>query len=396
MGRNFKLKKQEMKNATKSASKPTKEKAGFEKKEYKQSKPKKVKEEKAFISKKHEHDNKAAEDDDEPKLPNGRPQPLAKNIKIATATVFKSTPTVCLDLLKLDDVGLMSRLLYPNPVCFLSTTDQSKHNVMTLSWLAPCNNYGGFSFTIHKSRYTCEALLAHKNASFVLSIPTAAQIELILAVGKCSGKTVDKFGADSTTDTAIISNLSTIPVGTYTTIENMKKHNKQHGNNSNSNSNISLKLVDKTDVMSKVSVQINKASNSFLALNNDSDSDSDGDDEKNSDPVDDGVSSPPGKNNSNISNSSNIDTTVGTKLMAVEGTVAHILCKVISHTDSADAGHHLFIAQMVDAYVHTDYWSNKGKCFVASNANLPPLVSFLGSQKFAYISEPSTTSTSDE
>jgi hypothetical protein len=37
--------------------------------------------------------------------------------------------------------NLLSRFLYPNPVCLLtSRDDESSVNVMTISWLTPINN----------------------------------------------------------------------------------------------------------------------------------------------------------------------------------------------------------------------------------------------------------------
>ncbi|GLE09067.1 hypothetical protein PINS_up020656 [Pythium insidiosum] len=38
--------------------------------------------------------------------------------------------------------GMLSRLLFPNPVCLLSTQDETTgaRNVMTITWLTPINN----------------------------------------------------------------------------------------------------------------------------------------------------------------------------------------------------------------------------------------------------------------
>ena len=107
---------------------------------------------------------------------------------------FPPPPDV--QFIKLDNEQA-SRIFYSNPVCFLTTANvnssssssnsKSKSNnnsnsnsnngsnsdvpgpvnVMTLSWIMPSNNYGGFSFTIHKSRYSYLNLLG-VNATFVL------------------------------------------------------------------------------------------------------------------------------------------------------------------------------------------------------------------------------------
>lgn len=41
--------------------------------------------------------------------------------------------------------GMLSRVLYPNPVCLLSVWDAAQHkrNVMTITWLTPINNQVG-------------------------------------------------------------------------------------------------------------------------------------------------------------------------------------------------------------------------------------------------------------
>lgn len=104
----------------------------------------------------------------------------------------------------------MSRLLYCNPVCFLTTYSSStpQLNAMVISWLMPTNNYGGFACTIHKSRFTAE-LLSNHTKEFVLSVPTALHRETLLAVGKVTGKNVDKF------DCATISQFKATDLGKW-------------------------------------------------------------------------------------------------------------------------------------------------------------------------------------
>jgi hypothetical protein len=52
--------------------------------------------------------------------------------------------------------GMLSRLLYPNPVCLLLTS--SPRNVMTITWITPVNNKGEFFFSMHQNRFTHELL----------------------------------------------------------------------------------------------------------------------------------------------------------------------------------------------------------------------------------------------
>lgn len=59
------------------------------------------------------------------------------------------------------DKEKFSRLLYPNPVCLLTTNPDAANehpNVMVLSWLAPVNNDGLFVFSINKRRHTTTRL----------------------------------------------------------------------------------------------------------------------------------------------------------------------------------------------------------------------------------------------
>ena len=109
--------------------------------------------------------------------------------------------------LKVDE-NLTTRILYPSPVCFLVSNDGTKRNVMSLSWLAPANNYGGFVFVIHKSRYSAAAI-AEKKQDFVLCVATSQHIDSLVAVGKVSGKKTDKL------DGVSIPNLKLVKMGNY-------------------------------------------------------------------------------------------------------------------------------------------------------------------------------------
>lgn len=113
------------------------------------------------------------------------------------------------------------------------------------------------------------------------------------------------------------------------------------------------------------------ARNAFSALCNDSDSGSDSDSDGN------GNADTSGK----VDTSSKLDSNATAP--PIQGTVAHLSCRVVQHSDAADAGHWLVTAQIEDAFVHTSYWD--GKCFEPKLPDLPPLVSFLGSQRFGFV-----------
>jgi flavin reductase (DIM6/NTAB) family NADH-FMN oxidoreductase RutF len=90
-----------------------------------------------------------------------------------------------------------SRILYCNPVCFLSTMltppppSPPTFNVMAVSWMAPANSHGGFVFCIKKSRASFTAIAP--GAVFGLSVATSAQAPLLLLVGGTSARAGSKM-----------------------------------------------------------------------------------------------------------------------------------------------------------------------------------------------------------
>ena len=83
----------------------------------------------------------------------------------------------------LTDPKHFSRLLYTNPVCFLTTVDakRGRHNSMVISWLTPINNHGVFIMAVNKMR--CTATLLLERRSFGLSVAVRGQEAALLAVG---------------------------------------------------------------------------------------------------------------------------------------------------------------------------------------------------------------------
>ena len=151
---------------------------------------------------------------------------------------------------------------------------------------------------------------------------------MLLACGKVSGKTTDKFNGDA------VSGLKAVPSSKLCASNNKDKQFT--------------------------------ASNAFSALGNDSDSDSDDDD-----------------TDKKVDQQVELNDRSQMIAAPIQGTVAHLSCSLIQVSDAADAGHWLVTAQIEDAYVHTSYWD--GRCFEPKLPDLPPLVSFLGSQRFGFI-----------
>lgn len=96
--------------------------------------------------------------------------------------------------------NLLSRLLYPNPVCLLtikleveaeSGVKSYERNIMTISWLTPIDNYGNFICSINKKRHSADLIM--KARCFVLNIPVHGQESMIVSIGSVSGRLGDKF-----------------------------------------------------------------------------------------------------------------------------------------------------------------------------------------------------------
>lgn len=98
--------------------------------------------------------------------------------------------------IELEDGKDLSRLLYTNPVCFLSTSCPNHalpHNVMVLSWLTATNNKGDFCASINRRRATAARL----ERDFALSVPVLGMEQLVRNVGAVSGRWgVSKFPED--------------------------------------------------------------------------------------------------------------------------------------------------------------------------------------------------------
>lgn len=280
--------------------------------------------------------------------------------------------------------NLFSRLLYPNPVCFLSTLNQSSGsisipNVMTLSWLMPTNNYGGFAFTIHKTRFSANTIIESESKTFVLSIPTALHRGTLLAIGKCSGQSKNKFDGS-------IAGLEMTRLGYF----NSTASQPIDFDISKNDEDLGDYEIKSTKEVKQSIIKRGQTTNTFSALNDEDDDDDEESDEADDEPneindedepnthqefhVKSPISSPNPKSSEGISVND----------IAIAGSVAHMRCKLVSHSDASDPGHYLFLAQIEQAFVHPNYWSKEGKCFLASG-NLPPYLTFLGSQHFGLV-----------
>jgi flavin reductase (DIM6/NTAB) family NADH-FMN oxidoreductase RutF len=236
----------------------------------------------------------------------------------------------------LSDGKSFSRLLYPNPVCFLGTLHHKKNaddddqastillpNVMVLSWLTATNNDGRFVFAISCRRFTADILKRY----FTLSVPVRGMEDLVLNVGAVSGKVVNKFpppppsSLDSPSTT-----LEQPPDSAKVDLSSLSRRKKR-------------KLLAERGVPGLYREP-------FLFF---------------------------------TSTTGNVES-----LFAIRGTVAQMACEIVEtlHTDDE---HIVYQARVVAARVDANYWDTDKLLFRPMTTSTAPYLTFFGSQTFGYV-----------
>ena len=82
-------------------------------------------------------------------------------------------------------------LLEPGPVVFITTNDEKKNNIMTISWTMVMDFTPIFAITTGAWNHSYTAL--RKTRECVIAIPTVDIIDQVVGVGTCSGADTDKF-----------------------------------------------------------------------------------------------------------------------------------------------------------------------------------------------------------
>ncbi len=82
-------------------------------------------------------------------------------------------------------------LIEPGPVVFITTNDEEKNNIMTISWTMVVDFTPIFAITTGPWNYSYSALI--KSGECVIAIPTVDLIDQVVGVGTCSGADIDKF-----------------------------------------------------------------------------------------------------------------------------------------------------------------------------------------------------------
>lgn len=269
-----------------------------------------------------------------------------------------AVPLIPGDFLRLTDRKMHSRLLYTNPVCMLTTVvpaamrsvESQRWNAMTISWLTATNNDGGLVISINKRRFSADCLIAA--GEFCLSVPAAPMQETVLALGKRSGRRGDKFaGVPGLVPCELANNEAVIGA-----------------------SRASTGRVDGRCASS------GRDANPYAALETGEDAGNPGAAAVGDSPV--GVDPSDGDLPAAQPNGAGGGIPEGDEpdLVAVQGTVARMRCRVVSRSE-ADEQHWLVIAQIEEAFVHPSYWK-ANKLFCPVSDDVPPYLTFFGSQTF--------------
>merc|ERR1740117_657139 len=244
------------------------------------------------------------------------------------------------EVVHITDEHKLSRLLYPNPVCMLTTNpdDTNEHpNAMVLSWLSPANNKGLFIFSLNKRRHTVTRLAV--GATFGLSVPTEAMAPSVLKIGSSSGHAQNNKLEKLDCEVCLSGWIST----------------------------------DRSKVVDEI-VAASDYSNPFAALE---ESEEDSEEEEESKATKQNIVIPAGQ------------------AIAIADAVAHMVCSVVGMQQmEGDDDHWLMTAKITDAYVKSSYWN--GKTFCAVDKSLPAFLTFLGSQTFGAVHYSSPEDKSDD
>jgi flavin reductase (DIM6/NTAB) family NADH-FMN oxidoreductase RutF len=247
-----------------------------------------------------------------------------------------------------------SRLLYTNPVCFLSTSSQDHgRNVMVVSWMTAINNEGRLVMSLCRRRHTASLLLSQEyTTTFVLSVPIQGMEDLVRQVGGQSGRwgcKLNPLGRRPSNDegkaTGMVTDdttaISSTAMSTYVPSRKRRKNNLGKQDQTWIPDLIALPLGGKT-----------KDVDHFSQSHED---------------------------------------------FAIQGTVAHIQCNILSiqtadsklnnlsSAETVDDDHILVFGQVTKAYVHEQYWDTTKNLFRRQSETVAPYLTFFGSQTFGYV-----------
>ena len=82
-------------------------------------------------------------------------------------------------------------LIEPGPVVLVTTCEENKNNIMTISWTMVLDFTPLFAITTGAWNYSFAAL--QKTRECVIAIPTVDMLDVVVGIGTCSGADTDKF-----------------------------------------------------------------------------------------------------------------------------------------------------------------------------------------------------------
>ncbi|MDN0076716.1 flavin reductase family protein [Crenobacter sp. SG2303] len=82
-------------------------------------------------------------------------------------------------------------LIESGPVVLVTTHDEQKDNIMTISWTMVMDFTPVFAIITGEWNHSFTAL--QKNKECVIAIPTVDMLDKVVGIGTCSGKDTDKF-----------------------------------------------------------------------------------------------------------------------------------------------------------------------------------------------------------
>lgn len=225
-----------------------------------------------------------------------------------------------------------SRILYPNPVCFLCTPscleEDYSGNVMIISWLTAINNEGGFVMSMNRRRNSARYMASNPGRDFTLCVATADMEAMVLDVGRVSGRMNSKFCQEDETK----SPDQEEPV-------------------------LSRKDGLRDDNASLTKKQRHQQRQDALRRG-----------------VPGLVRVPLGSGHENP------------EMFCIKGTVAHLHCRtyMVVDDENVDKDHYIIYSRVVDAYCRSSYWQRQKKQFLPT-AGKSPYLTFLGSQVFGRV-----------
>jgi len=312
---------------------------------------------------------------------------------------------------RLTDRKMHSRLLYTNPVCMLTTVvppalrsvEGQRWNVMTISWLTATNNDGGLCLSINRRRFSAECLLAQ--GQFCLSVPPATLQQTVLALGKCSGRRVDKFShipglvaCQLANDAEVVFEVapgntgaahrySANPYAALLTeeeaVEEEEEEERETAETAKTTAAAAAEPASASaGAVSGVSHGSGGPDASVLAEEVAVETVAEAGVTSSGQQAAAGAALVPTTDLAR-EQEPDAETEPLPELAAVRGTVARLRCRVVSCAE-ADSDHWLVCAQIEEAYVHSSYWL-ANKLFCPTRVDVPPYLTFFGSQTFGLV-----------